>query len=115
VLPLRPHLTCTALQQRLRRSGSDGLADVLSSRPSTLDGLRRDPAADALSAWRTTALAGGEPGPHPAMFHDRGVRLASQLQLEVVALDRHQLLNLLVVSLDHLADARSEPQQPPQR
>jgi len=52
-----------------------------------------------------SALTAKKNGPHPALFHDKGLRLASQIEVNVVELDRHQLLRLLIAALDHLGNS----------
>jgi hypothetical protein len=101
-VPIRVALTFSALQESLQRAGHEDLAAALCPRPGSHDGLRGEPDDSTLAAWRTSALTAQKPGPHPALFHDKGLRLASQIDVNVVEIDRHQLLRLLIAALDHL-------------
>jgi hypothetical protein len=101
-VPLRAALTFSALQESLQQTGQEELAAPLRPWRRTYDGLRGEPDDSALAAWRGSALTAEKNGPHPALFHDKGLRLASQIEVNVVELDRHQLLRLLIASLDHL-------------
>ncbi|HVF14999.1 MAG TPA: hypothetical protein VM942_10390 [Acidimicrobiales bacterium] len=104
-VPLRHELKCAALRQHLQHVGQDGLASFVRPGPRTIDGLKGDPDADALAAWRTNALTNDAYGEHPALFHDWGRRLASQILVDVTDLDRHQIVELLAAALDHLENA----------
>jgi hypothetical protein len=101
-VPLRTALTCAQLQQALRRAGHEDVAATIRPWPRTYDGLRGNPDDLTLSAWRTHALTNQKHGRHPALFHDWGRRLASQIEVNVAELNRHQLLRLLATALDHL-------------
>jgi len=62
----------------------------------TLDGLRGNPEDSVLAAWRKRALADDRHGAHPALYHDWGRRLASQIAVDVTQVDRFQGLPVLV-------------------
>jgi hypothetical protein len=101
-VPMRAALTFSALRESLQLAGQEELAAALGLWPRTYDGLRGEPDDSALAAWRVNALAGEKVSRHPGLFHDQGLRLASQIQVNAVELDRYQLLRLLVAALDHL-------------
>jgi hypothetical protein len=104
-VPMRAALTFSALQKSLQRANQDELTAALRPWRRTYDGLRGEPGESALAAWRASALTAEKHGPHPALFHDKGLRLASQIEVNVVDLDRHQLLRLLIAALDHLGSS----------
>jgi hypothetical protein len=107
---MRSALTYSALHESLRRSGRDELAAAVCPRPGSHDGLYGQPDDSALVAWKARAMMTDKPGPHPALFHDNGLRLASQINVDVMKLDRHQLIQLLTAALDHLNQhARWQP------
>jgi hypothetical protein len=101
-MPMRAALTFSALQESVQRAGHEDLAAALRPRPGSYDGLRGEPDDSALAAWRASVLTAERSGPHPALFHDKGLRLASQIDVNVVELDRHQLLRLFITALDHI-------------
>ena len=105
VVPMRAALTLSALQESLQRANQEELSAALRPWRRTYDGLRGEPDDSALAAWRVSALTAEKNGPHPALFHDKGLRLASQIEVNVVELDRHQLLGLLIAAVDHLSTA----------
>jgi hypothetical protein len=102
---MRAALTFSALQESLQRANQEELTATLRPWRRTYDGLRGEPDDSALAAWRVSALTAEKNGPHPALFHDKGLRLASQIEVNVVELDRHQLLGLLIAAVDHLSTA----------
>lgn len=98
-------LRCTAVQQAFQQGGQDDLAAVLRPRGRTRDGLRSTPDDVALDEWRANALAAKAATKHPVLAHDNlgsGFRLASLIEVNVVDLDRHQLVTLLRSALRHL-------------
>jgi hypothetical protein len=101
-LGMRHDLTCSALRQALLTAGQDELSAVVRPWRRTFDGLRGDAGEADLAAWRAHVLAHDTHGAHPAFFHDWGRRLASQIEVDVTQLTRHQLRELLITSLDHL-------------
>jgi hypothetical protein len=67
--------------------------------------LRGTPDDVALNEWRANALAANTATRHPVLAHDNlgdGCRLASLIEVNVVDLDRHQLVTLLRAALRHL-------------
>lgn len=107
-VPLRPALTATGFRAALVAGGRRDLSKAVSAWPRTRDGLRGEPVPERLAIWRTAAVSGEAPGPHPALFHDWGRRLASQLRLCVDGVDRHALLDLVAAALGHLDRSAGE-------
>jgi hypothetical protein len=104
-VPLRPALTATGFRTALTGQGRGDLAEAVAAWPRTYDGLRGEPGPERLGKWLAAAVAGETPGAHPALFHDWGRRLASQLRLAVDGVDRHALVDLVVAALAHLDGA----------
>jgi hypothetical protein len=104
-VPLQAAFTGSAVLQSIADAGRTDLSAAIAPRPRTHDGLRASPGQAELDAWRRTAMSGAAPGDHPALFHDWGRRLTGQLSVDVRQLDRCQLLDLVLLSLDHLRRA----------
>lgn len=101
-------LTCTAVQQALRRAGKEDLAASIRPRGRTRDGLFRLPDGQALSEWRANAVKASFTAAHPILAYDNfgngSYRLASLIEVDVTGLDRHQLTRLILVALGHMHD-----------
>ncbi|MDX6334144.1 MAG: hypothetical protein QOG05_1484 [Streptosporangiaceae bacterium] len=98
-------LRCSALQQALRHDGQEDLAAALRPRHRTQDGLRSTSDELALSTWRASILGTGKITKHPVLANDNlgdSFRLASLIEVNVIDLDRHQLVGLLLAALRHL-------------
>lgn len=101
-------LTCTAVQQALRRAGEKDLAAALRPRGRTRDGLPGAPDEQALSKWRANALRPSATAGHPVLAYDNldngGYRLASLIEVDVAGLDRCQMTRLILAALCHIQD-----------
>ena len=106
------HDTAVLVADRLTRTafveslppGSARLAAALGTRGGGWwDGLAGEPTPEALATWRRIAVSGERPGAHPLLFHDGGLRLASQLPLDASNLDRHDMRRLLEHAHVHLS------------
>lgn len=99
---LRHLMRGDALLAHLERLGQWRLAKSL--RPSKVDGFRREPDDDTLARWRRLVEAektGRQD--HPVYFHDRGLRLATQFELDVSRITRADLQDLCLTVLEHMA------------
>lgn len=105
-------LTCTAVQQALRREGEDDLAASLRPRGRTRDGLPGMPDEQAISEWRANTVRASAAAGHPILAYDnldnRGYRLASLIEVDVASLDRHQLTRLILSALGHIQGQAAE-------
>ena len=101
-VPLRPALTATGFRAALTDRCRGDLAEAVAAWPRTRDGLRGEPSPERLEQWLVAADSGKAPGAHPALFHDWGRRLASQLRLAVDGVDRHALEDLVTEAMWHL-------------
>lgn len=98
---LRPAMLLSAIRETLATQGHTELADALSV--DRHDGLWNPADPEVLSAWRSRIASDDQPlRRHPAFYHDRGLRLATQFRLSVARLTRHDLADLTVKTLDHL-------------
>ncbi|MFD1364428.1 PDDEXK-like family protein [Actinoplanes sichuanensis] len=98
---LQPAMVLSAVRMALIDQGRNRLAAALSADEN--DGLARRPTPEILAAWRARLAAGEKPRRrHPVFFHDRGLRLATQLRADATELTRNDLAQLTVSVLDHL-------------
>jgi hypothetical protein len=96
------HLTRTAFTDSLPPDLQHLEAALVSRDRAWRDGLAGMPSMEKLDRWRTAAAAGEKTGRHPMLFHDGGLRLASQLPVDASSLNRHDMLALLEAALTHL-------------
>jgi hypothetical protein len=100
---LQPAMTLTTLRDVLARRGHGQLAAAFLDDPS--DGLSHPAAPTVLDQWRKRLTNGDEPpGGHPVFFHDRRLRLATQLRLDVTQVTRSDLATITTEILDHLVE-----------
>ncbi|BCJ65728.1 hypothetical protein [Polymorphospora rubra] len=98
---LQPAMVLTAIRDALTTQGHGHLAAALHAEKH--DGLARPADPGVLADWRARIVAGGRPGRrHPVFFHDRGLRLATQLRVQTAGLTRYDLAALTMSVLDHL-------------
>jgi hypothetical protein len=107
-MQILPALRLPSLQQRLNDEGQPSFAAALSGRQ---EGLRRQPDQTQQDQWRKQVLSGAsaKAPPHPVLFHDWGRRLASSLTLDVTGLTMPGLVELMLITLEHLHRA-ADPQ-----
>ncbi|MEU9742525.1 hypothetical protein AB0E12_25400 [Micromonospora chersina] len=98
---LRPAMMLPVIRDVLATQGHTKLADAL--QVDQRDGLRGPADPAVLDEWRTQIASGNQPSRrHPVFYNDRGLRLATQLRLDVTQLTRYDLADLTVEVLDHL-------------
>jgi hypothetical protein len=93
---LGPAMTLPAI-----RAATEGLEPANALSAPRHDGLRGPLNPSVLATWR--AGIGSTSRRHPVFYHDRGLRLATQLQLDVTTITRFDLAELTLSVLDHLA------------
>ncbi|RIJ69433.1 hypothetical protein D1871_22155 [Nakamurella silvestris] len=101
-LDIETALSLRALQDALDGSGRSDLRAALTAGRGAADGMKMTDAG-SLSSWRTKALVEDRVSAHPRMFHDWGRRLASQLRVNVVGLDRHGLAAIIRARMELLS------------
>jgi hypothetical protein len=100
---LQPAMILPTIREALTRRGHTKLAAAL--RADRHDGLSGPADPAVLNEWRAQIVDGDEPSRrHPVFFHDRGLRLATQLRVDVKQLTRYDLADLTMEILDHLVE-----------
>jgi hypothetical protein len=98
---LQPAMVLPVIQQALTQQGRPELAEALHAERHGGSGRPADPVV--LADWRLRLASGDKiPRRHPVFLHDRGLRLATQFQLDVAAITRADLADLTLAVLDHL-------------
>lgn len=98
---LQPAMVLPAIRDALTAQGRNRLAAALYAEEH--NGLSHPADPGVLADWRARIVAGDQPGRrHPVFFHDRGLRLATQLRVKTAELTRHDLAALTLSILDHL-------------
>lgn len=83
-------MVLTAIRDALNAQGCSQVAAVLQANEH--DGLAYPADPGVLAGWRARMIAGDQPRRrHPVFFHDRGLRLATQIRVQTAGLTRHDL------------------------
>ncbi|WP_138758564.1 hypothetical protein [Modestobacter altitudinis] len=110
--PIAARLSRTALVATLNEDQQALAAALVPRKRGWHDGLSGNPSPRRLADWRSAASAGEPTGKHPMLFSDSlyngGLRLASQLPVDAAELDWRDMLELMEVSLDHLASVAAD-------
>ncbi|WP_138732073.1 hypothetical protein [Modestobacter excelsi] len=110
--PIAARLTRTALIANLSTDQRHLAAALVPRERGWHDGLSGEPSPRRLADWRAAAATGEPASRHPMLFSDSldngGLRLASQLPVNAAELDWRDMLELMEVSLDHLASVAAD-------
>ncbi|MFD6608684.1 hypothetical protein ACFWD1_07325 [Micromonospora chalcea] len=99
---LQPAMVLTAIRDALNARGCSEVAAALHANEH--DGLAYPADPGVLADWRARIINGDQlRRRHPIFFHDRGLRLATQIRVQTAALTRNDLATMTMVTLDHLA------------
>lgn len=103
---LRPAMVLPAIRDALTRRGRPELAEALHA--GRHGGLRKPTDSVVLADWRGRLAAGDQTAQrHPAFFHDHGLRLATQFELDVTRITRADLADITLAVLNHLVEQAS--------
>ena len=105
-MAMRAALTFSALNESFRRAGQDELVAAIRLRHNTHDGLRKNTNDSSLIAWRKGVFTTSQNYQHPVFyndfFQDGSLRLSGIIEVDVMEIDRQQLLQLIIRTLDFM-------------